>query len=202
MLQANTTAGDTSRHPREQGPQHLPASAESLALSLPANKTKSGEKKSGDDVGKCGAKVPGLRINTKAAEPAALATPREEPTPGERLYADYVESHNEFRRELDNLARERDAAKKRAETAELREKMVHRDNNVCTAKIKSMSDSCKSEREKVEQVCENLKVRSEALELSIGLKNQAIEGLKQELQRERQMSAIARSEHAKNALRH
>lgn len=119
LPQAKSTV-KPSRHFENQGPQLLPMSPGGPALGLSEDKPTSGEKTDVDRVSVRQSKGAGLRINTQAAESAAPLRPKNEPTRGEKLYADYVKNHEEFRRELENLNRELCAANKRADMAELR----------------------------------------------------------------------------------
>ena len=183
ILLQTKTAVIPSRQSAMQGPQISPASVEGSTLSLSEDGPIFDEKISDDHVGARQSKAAGLRISTKSSESTAP------PTPGEKLYADYVNTHDDFRRELDNLARELAAANKRADTAELRiqkaENKVYQANNVGFAKLKIQEDLFRKESEKQHRVCKSLRIRCDALELSIEAKNKAIEKLKRQLVEER-----------------
>ena len=160
-----------------------------------------GEKIDGNHAGVRHSKAAGLRINTKVAELAAPLLPGNETRSGEKLYADYVKTHDEFRKELDNLAHELDAAKKRAIAAELRsqkaENMVYQANNANFTKLQMQADRHKKENEKEQRETRSLMTRCHLLERSIDGKNQEIHELKWALGQERQMSANVRSELSK-----
>lgn len=100
-----------------------------------------------------------------------------------------MNTYDEFHRELDNLARELAAANKRADTAELRiqkaENKVYQANNVGFAKLKIQEDLFRKESEKQHRGWKSLRIRCDALELSIEAKNKAIEKLKRQLVEER-----------------
>ena len=194
LLQTKT-AVIPSRQSEKQGPQISPASAEGSTLSLSKDGPLFGEKMNEHHVGARQSQEAGLKINTQVAESAAP------PTPGDKLYADYVNTHDEFRRELDNLARALTAANKRADTAELRiqkaENKLYQANNVGFAKLKIQEELLRKESEKQHRECKSLRIRCDALELSIETKHKAIEKLKRHLVEERQMSVLVRNEHAK-----
>ena len=118
LPQAKTAVGP-SRHLEDQGPQLLPMSPEGRALSLSEHGSTSGAKMDVDRVNVRQSKGAELRINTRAAESAAPLRPKNEPTRGEQLYADYVKNHEAFRKGLDNLIQELCAANQRADVAEL-----------------------------------------------------------------------------------
>lgn len=146
----------------------------------------------------------GLRIDTKAAESAAPPMPEKESTPAEKLFADYAKTHGDFRIELDNLAQKLKAANKRATAAELKsdkdaKNEIYRNNDEHFAMFKLQGDNYEKELQRHQTWSRSLKVRCDALEQSIGRKNQEIEGLKWALQQERQMSAVVRSKYAKTA---
>ena len=102
LPQAKTTV-KPSRHFENQGPQLLPMSPGSPALSLSENGPTSGEKMDVDRVSVRQSKGAGLRINTQAAESAAPLRLKNELTRGEKLYVDYVKNYEEFCREFENL---------------------------------------------------------------------------------------------------
>ncbi len=192
---------DPSPQSETQGPQIPPASVEGLALSLSRNEPVSGEKIDGNHAVVRHSKGAGLRINTKVAELAAPLLPGNETTSGEKLYADYVKTHNEFRRELDNLTHELDAATKRADAAELRikkaENMVYQANNASFSKLRTQQDRHKKEHETQQRENRSLMTKCYALERSIDGKNEEIDELKWALGQERQMAANVRSELSK-----
>ena len=192
---------DPSHQSETQEPQIPPASAEGLALSLSRNEPTSGENIDGSHAGVRHSKGAGLRINTKAAEPAAPLPPRNETTSGQALYTDYIKTHDEFRRALDNLAHELDAANERAHAAELRtqkaENTVYQANNARFAKVQTQGDRQKKENERQQRENRSLMTQCHVLERSVDGKNQEIDELKWALGQERQMSANVRSELSK-----
>lgn len=192
---------DPSPQSQNQRPQIPPASVEGSALSLSRHEPMSGEKIDGNHAGVRHSKGAGLRINTKVAELAAPLLLGNETTSGEKLYADYVKTHDEFRRELDNLAHELDAANKRADAAELRSKkaenMVYQANNASFAKLQTQVHRHMKEHETQQRENRSLMTQRHALERSIDGKNQEIDELKWALGQERQMSANVRSELSK-----
>lgn len=133
----------------------------------------------------------GIEASSKAAESAAPLPPRNEPM---YEWYDYVKTHEDFRRELDNLLYRLDAANKRANTAELQsqntDRLVNQAKEVGLAKLKMQEDDFK-------RAYRPLKIRCDALELSIAGKDDVIDKLRRELEQERQMPAILRSEHDK-----
>lgn len=159
------------------------------------------ESMDGNHTGTRQSKGAGLRIDTKAAEPAAPPMPEKEPASAEKLFADYATTHKEFRKELDNLAQKLKNANKRADAAELRsrqaENKVYQANNAGFAQLKLQGDNYQKEIQRQQTWYTSLKIRCDALEQSIGGKNLEIEGLKRALEQERQMSADVRSGYAK-----
>ena len=119
LPQAKTAVG-LSRNLENEIPQLLTMSPGRPALSLPEDRPTSGEKMNVDRVSVRQSKGAGLRINTEAAKSAAPLQPKNEPTRGEKLYADYVKTHKVFRRELENLIDELCTANERADAAGLR----------------------------------------------------------------------------------
>lgn len=200
MLQAKPAAGSV-RQSVKQGPQEPPALAEGSAMISSRNGLMSGESMGGNHAGMRQSKGAGLRIDTKAAESAALPMPKNEPTSGEKLVADYIQTLKDFRRELNNLAQKLDIANKRADAAELRaqhaENEVYRANNASFAKLKQTLDDHQKELQRQQSLHGSLQVRCNALEQSIRWKNRWIEELKREIEEERQMSGVVRSEDAK-----
>ena len=132
---------------------------------------------------------------------AALPTPGNEPTSGEKLYTDYVKTHYEFRKEPDNLAQELHTANERADAAEVRiqqaENNAYQTNKVAFSQLKQQGDFYQKEFQKQQNLNTAFRIRYDALEQSISGKNQEIEELKWELEQERQMSVVVRSEYAK-----
>ena len=199
-LQSKAAAGPI-RQSVEQGPQISPALAKGSALILSTNGRMPRESMDGNHTGTRQSKGAGLRIDTKAAEPAAPPMPEKEPASAEKLFADYATTHKEFRKELDNLAQKLKNANKRADAAELRsrqaENKVYQANNAGFAQLKLQGDNYQKEIQRQQTWYTSLKIRCDALEQSIGGKNLEIEGLKRALEQERQMSADVRSGYAK-----
>lgn len=161
----------------------------------------SGEKMDGNHAGVRQSKGAGLRIDTKAAELAALPTSGNKPTSGEKLYTDYIKTHYEFRKEHDNLDQELRTANERADAAEVRikqaENHAYQTNKVAFSQLKQRGELYQKEFRKQQNLYTSLRIRCDALEQNIGGKNQEIEELKWELEQERQISVVVRSEYAK-----
>lgn len=200
LLQTKPAAGQI-RQSVEQGFQILPASAGGSALILSKNAPMSGESMDGHHVGVRQSKGAGLRIDTKAAETGAPPMSKTEPTSDEKLVAEFFQTHQDFRRELDNLAEKLHSANKRADAAELRaqqaENEVYRANNAGFAKLKLSSDNHQKELQKEKSLHHSLQVRCNEMEQSIRWKNRWIEELKQELEQVKQMSGAVRSGYAR-----
>lgn len=183
------TAAYSSRQSEIQGLQIPPASAAGSALSLFESGPMPGEKVDGNRAAERQSKGKGLRINTMAAESAAPTLPENETTSEEKLYADYVTTHEEFRKELDNLAHGLNAAKKRADAATLHiqtaENIVYQANNAGFAKLKVQEDKYKKENEAHRRANRLLVIRCHTLERKIDEKNQEINELKLELEQGR-----------------
>lgn len=186
------TAASPSRQSENQGPQVPPEPAEVATLNLSRKGRTSGENMDEDSVGvrqSTGqSKGAGLMINTKLVQSTAPLLIKEEPVSGESLVSDYIKTHKEFRRELDNLSMELEAANKRAETAELQvretQNMVYRANNDGFAKLKALENFHKRERlshQSQQLEYKSLRTRYDALEQTVREKDQQIGVLKWQL---------------------
>ena len=195
--EVRTPAG-TSRQFDQQGPKLLPASSGGSALDLSEYGPVSGEKVAEDHVRVHQSKGAGLRINTQVAEAAARLPSRNEPTRGEKLFADYVKSQEAFHKELDNLSHELTAANRRANEAELRaqeaENKTYRANSINFARLKESTDKHESDLRDKEREYRGLATRCNRLEHSMKKAKGRITELELELQRERQASVNARSQ--------
>ena len=178
-------------------------------MSSSGNGPTSNEKIAVDRVGVRQFKGPGLRINTQAAGVAAPLPLETKPTHGEKLYADFINTHKALREELDHLARELRAANERANEAELRarkaENMWYQANTANFRKLKELEDKHRVEIQNkarkyqmLETSLENQQRRNKALEMRCKDLNWTIEKVKGELgqERQRQVSAFL-SEHTK-----
>lgn len=194
LRHAKTAAGP-SRQSEKQGPQVSPASAEEATLILSRMGWTSGESMDKDSVrvhqSTGQSRGAGLIINTKLAASAVRPPVKIEPTSGEKLVSDYIKTHKEFRKELDNLSHELEVANKRAERTELQvqeaQDMVYRANNDAFAKLKTQEDIHKKEKQRQQLEYKSLRTRYDTLEQSICEKSREIDELKWELEQRRHL---------------
>ena len=132
----------------------------------------------GDRVANRQAEGADLRAHTEVAEGTAPLEPGEEPTSLEKLCTDFLETREDLRKKIDDLASEVTNAKERAVVAERSvheaENRVYQANNARFAALKEMGDQYKKERG-------TFKLRCDTLEKIIQRKNQAIDQLTYDL---------------------
>ena len=173
LLQPNTIAGPNRQFVKE-GTQTSQAPVETSALNLSRIGSKSCEKIDADHVANPQTEEAGRRTDTEVVERTAPLEPGEEPTSLEKLCTDYLETREDLRKKIDDLASEVTNAKERAVMAERSvqeaENRAYQANNARFVTVKQMEDKHKKESE-------SFKLRCDTLEKIISRKNQAIDQL-------------------------
>ena len=177
LLEPNTIAAPIGESV-EQRTQISHPPVETSALNLSKNGVKSGQNMDGVHVANRQAEGTDLRINAEVAEGTAPLEPVEEPTSLEKLCTDFLETREDLRKKIDDLASEVTNAKERAVVAERSvheaENRVYQANSARFAALKQMEDQYKKERG-------SFKLRCDTLEKIIHRKNQAIDQLTYDL---------------------